>query len=155
MIWVTGASLCLCIDVKHNISYCSNSPILKHSTVQSIAFCMRKNAPTNVSVSKSFPGWYPRTLATGRGDPLSDPPPARPTAVFRGASAPDVETSIRALRTPLEYGLATRAWYCQRRRSGGGSACWLISHWRQYACVHFLSASKYKWMAEARCFIEI
>jgi len=36
--------------------YRSNSPKLKHSTVKSIAFCMRKNAPTDVSVSKSFPG---------------------------------------------------------------------------------------------------
>jgi len=29
---------------------------------------------------------------------------------------------------------------CQWRRTGGGSAYWLISHWRQCACVHFLSA---------------
>jgi len=45
----------------------SDSLILKHSTVQSIAFCMRKNAPTTFQFQKSFPGWYPRTPATGRG----------------------------------------------------------------------------------------
>jgi len=40
-----------------------------------------------------FRGWYPRTPATGRGRPPSGPSPTPPTAVCRGASAPDVETS--------------------------------------------------------------
>jgi len=50
---------------------------------------MRKSAPTDVSVSKRFPGVIPRGLsATGRGRP----------SPRTGASAPDVETS--ALQEP-------------------------------------------------------
>ena len=69
-------------------------PKFKHSTVQSIAFYMRKNAPMDDSVSKSFPGVdTPGSPLPRGGDLLPDPPPARPMAVWRGASAPDVETS--------------------------------------------------------------
>jgi len=61
------------------VTAASKSPKLKHSEYP-VAFCMRKNAPTDVSVS--------------RGDthgPLPDPLPARPCA---GAQAP------RMLRPP-------------------------------------------------------
>ena len=72
----------------------ANHVVLVRLTLDQFIFWPKlpPNADLASKISKTLPGWHPRTSSAGVGDPVPHPPPARLDAVRGGASSPVAET---------------------------------------------------------------